>query len=99
MQVNKLINDLLARAHTKKVVSETFEEVELKIIEINKRKWNDKILSQNSTLKEVSETIKPGNWRNSLNARRFKEKKKKIVEGAGKGFASKVEDVEEAVVA
>ena len=52
-QLNKLLNDLLARGHPKKVIFEIFEEVELEIIEINRRKRNNKSTVHKSTLKEA----------------------------------------------
>ena len=65
--MNKLLTDLLARECTKKVVFDIFEEVELKIIAINRRKRNNKIICHNSTLDEVLDIIKPSNKRNTNN--------------------------------
>ena len=52
-QVNKLLNDILAKGSTKKVVFEIFEEVELKIIETNRIKRNNKIICHTTVLEEV----------------------------------------------
>ena len=41
-QVNKLFNVVLARGYTKKRLVDVIEEAESKIIEINKRKRNNK---------------------------------------------------------
>ena len=49
-QVNKLFNDLLARGCTKKGIVDVFEEVELKMLEINKRNANDKNINNKLTL-------------------------------------------------
>ena len=43
---------------------EIFEEVELKLIEINKRRKNRKSMTCDSSLEEVLESIKPSNKKN-----------------------------------
>ena len=58
-QVNKLFNDLLARFYTKKGIVDTFEEAELKIMEINKRKANNRNMNNKLTSEEVLKSIKP----------------------------------------
>ena len=44
-EVNRLFNDLLDRGHNKNIFFDIFEEVELKLIEINKRINNNKIMT------------------------------------------------------
>ena len=63
-QVNTLFNDLLARGCTKKRIVDMFEEADLKIIEINKRKANDKNMNNELTLEEILESMKPRNKTN-----------------------------------
>ena len=53
----KLFNDLLARGHTKKGIVDIFEESELRTMETNKRKINDKNIGHKLKMEEVIESI------------------------------------------
>ena len=51
-QVNKLFNDILARGHTKKRIVDMLEELEIKIMDINKiKKYSNR--GHKLTLKKV----------------------------------------------
>ena len=52
MQLNRLLNDLLERGHNKNKFSKIFEEAELKLIAINKRRKNNKSMTCESSLEE-----------------------------------------------
>ena len=58
---NRLLDDLLTRAHNNDKVFYNFEEVELKLMEIDKKRNNKKNMTCESSSEEVLEAMKPRN--------------------------------------
>ena len=63
-KMNKLLNNLLERGCNQKKVSDAFKEAELKLMEINKRRRNNKNMSHKISVEGRLEIIKLGNKTN-----------------------------------
>ena len=59
MQSNKILNDLLERGHNQTKSFDMFKEAEIKLMEMNKERNNNKNITKRTSIEETLELIKP----------------------------------------